>query len=630
MTAVRGALRDATGRVLAPLRADLEADPYLPYLLAVALATCGFGVWFRVPNFAAPDEYSRLIQPMKVAGGFVADPSFEAIRAGITDGRALGATFYLYALTLAPVFLVVLLTGRLGEFAALGTIQSRWELWHAAPAWFWTGAVLVGRFVNVALGVGCVYLTYRLGVELRDRFAGRLAALLLALSVGFVSQAHLVGEDVPMLFLLLATVLLANRYVQEGRTADFLLGALTGGLAIAFKLNGGVAAVVLGVALLVRAARSDDPLAELLRPRVVVGGLVVGAVAVVVGIPSVLVGGVPELVARITDTVGSKTGKTGGFAAPIEYWFGYQYLRGLGLPLFVGALAGVAATAWRLVARRGAGVHPLTWLLLVTIAFPLVVYARWEFVRLRHLVPTFPALFALLAAEVSRRRPVATGASRDRGWRVLRVGLAVLLLTAGGFVVAAEYEYVTDPRDQAADWIETNTAADATVEVYENSIADVGVPHGRETSHFSFPEERATNDSDLVLNESSYTAWMLAMPDRQPEYIQLTDGDLDYVDPDATEYAQYPERRAYLRALLDGEYEYRVVATFGDPPIGERESAADRLVDAALRPAVEGRQRGVVLLERLNDTGSRASQSVPPSRDGADPKVYRPDGNRNR
>lgn len=611
-----GSLRDAARRwrerIVGPVRDDLAADSTLRYLLVLAVLTCGFGIWFRLPNFAVPDEYSRLIQPMKVAGRAVADPSLESVRAAVLDGRALGATFYLYAAVLAPVFLVVLASGQLGEFARLGTIQSRWDLWHAAPAWFWTSTVFLGRLVSVALGVGCVYLTYRLGTELRDRFAGRLAALFLALSIGFLSQTHLVGEDIPMLFLLLLATVLAHRFVEDGRTSTFLLGALAGGLAIAFKLSGGVSVGVLGAALFARAARSDDPIGELLRPGVVIGGMVVGAVAVYVGVPSVLVGGPSELLARSAGSISSKTGKTGGFSAPICYWFAYQYVSGLGIPLFLGVVAGFAATVWRLVARRDEPVAPITWLLLVLVLFPLAVYSRWEFVRLRHVVPTFPALLVFLGAEVSRWR------HRERGWRAVRVGVAVLLVTTAMFAGAAEAQYLTDPRDEATRWIATNTADDATLEVYENSIADVGTPHGRETIHYSFPENEATNTSDLVLNDSSYTEWMLSMPDREPDYIQLTENELDYVDPAATDYRQYPERREYVRGLLAGEYDYRVVARFGEADSTEETGALDRILDAGLTPDMDGRANAVVLLERLDRAGARAD------RDGSRPDAERP------
>jgi hypothetical protein len=36
------------------------------------------------------------------------------------------------------------------------------------PEWVWTWTLLIGRFVNVVIAVGCVYLIYRIGVAARD------------------------------------------------------------------------------------------------------------------------------------------------------------------------------------------------------------------------------------------------------------------------------------------------------------------------------------------------------------------------------------------------------------------------------------------------------------------------------
>jgi len=585
VSALRTWFRSAIERV----EDDLVADPYLRYILLLAVLTCGFGIWFRFPNFAGPDEYSRLIQPMKVAGRVATDPNFDAFQQAVLDGRALGATFYLFGLVLAPLFVIILLTGQLGEFVALGGIESRWELWHAAPAWFWSGSILLGRLVTVAFGVGCVYLTYRLGVEFRDRATGRLAALLLSLSVGFVAQTHQLGEDVPSLFFVLLTVLLATRYARQGDRTVFLVGALTGGLAIAFKLSGGVAAVALGVAHLDRARRAEDTVDALMRPGVVLGGLAIGLLAVYVGIPSVLVGGPGELLARVTREVGTKASKAGGLDAPIAYWFLRQYVRGLGAPLFLAAVAAVVTAVGRAGVRRTEP-SPLAVLLGTMVMTYVLVYARWEFVRLRHLLPTFPVLLVVLSAEASRW--YESGRSKQG----LQVALALLLVTSAATVAAAEYEYVTDPRHGATEWLATNADEDATVEVYENSIADVGVPHGANVSHYPFRENEATNTSSLVLNETAYTEWMLATPDRSPEYVQLTDAELAYVTPLNPASEQYPERRRFVQRLQGGEYNYTRVATFGDR--SRPETLREDFIQAALDPDLPGRERYVAIYER--------------------------------
>jgi hypothetical protein len=528
---------------------------------------------------------------MKAAGSFVADPGWDAIVRGITDGRALGATFYLYALVLAPVFVVVLATGNLGQFANLGTLESRWALWHAAPAWFWTTSVLLGRLVSVALGVVAVYLTYRLGTRLRDRRAGRLAAVAVALSPGVFASAHLVGEDLPMLVCLLLTILLADRYVESGHAGTFLWGCLVGGLAIAFKLSGGAGAVALGAAYLERARREEDTRAELVRPTVLVGGLLVGLGTIYVAIPSVLVGGPGELVARATGSIASKTGKSGGLEAPIIYWLARQTVQAIGLPLTLAGLVAGGVGVGRLLVRRESP-SPTALLTAVTLGVFLAVYLRWEFLRVRHVVPLVPFAFAFAAAEASRWY------ERKRTRQAVKIGLVVVLLTTLPVVATAESGYVTDPRDEATRWLSTNAEEGATVEVYENSVADVGAVHRRTLSHYDYPEENATNRSSLVANDAAFTAWMLNVTERRPEYVQLTGHELDYLNPTTTDYRRYPRRRAFIRNLLAGEYNYTVAARFGHDRRAQSLRADFR--NAVFSPDIEGQEEVVVILERTD------------------------------
>lgn len=68
------------------------------------------------------------------------------------------------------------------------------------PEWVWTWSLPLGRSVIVVIAVGCVYLTYRIGTAARDRMAGRIAALVLTLTFGFLAMAHEVSEGVPAVF----------------------------------------------------------------------------------------------------------------------------------------------------------------------------------------------------------------------------------------------------------------------------------------------------------------------------------------------------------------------------------------------------------------------------------------------
>src|SRR5699024_5872515 len=126
--------------------------------------------------------------------------------------------------------------------------------------------------------IGCVYLTYRLGRAMRDRTTGRLAAVLLSLTWGFLIMAHEVSEDIPALFFLLLVFYLALRYIETGDKAVYLAGCIAGGIAIAFKLTAGTSVILLGLAYVLRARRPGvNPRDALLQPRLLVMAIACGA-----------------------------------------------------------------------------------------------------------------------------------------------------------------------------------------------------------------------------------------------------------------------------------------------------------------------------------------------------------------
>ncbi|MFC6724701.1 glycosyltransferase family 39 protein, partial [Halobium palmae] len=243
---MRGALSELSGRAKRQVADDLAADPYLPYLLLLAAVMTSFWFWHRVPNFATRDERWRVLDPLVAVGTFAQDPSIESIRQGTRFWRPFGATFYLYGIVLLPVFAVAFATGELAPLAQIPAHYETdlWTLWNGTPGWIWTWSILLARIANAALAVGCVYVTYRIGTEMRDRATGRLAALLLTFTWGLLVLAHEVGEDVPALFSFLLVVYFGLLYVETGEAAMFLAASAAGGAAIAFKLTTGVAAVV--------------------------------------------------------------------------------------------------------------------------------------------------------------------------------------------------------------------------------------------------------------------------------------------------------------------------------------------------------------------------------------------------
>jgi hypothetical protein len=524
---------------------DLGKDPYLPYILVLAAVLAGFWFWHLIPNFATQDERDRLFDPLVALGTVLEEPSFESLREGITYGRtAFGATFYLFGLALVPVVLAALVMGQLDVFLAFDDPNPafrNWVPWYETPRWIWTGNLLLVRLFNVAFAVGCVYLTYRIGVMLRDRATGRLAALLLTFTWGFLALAHEAGEDIPAVFFTLLTLTLALQYVRTGEGAPYLVGCAAGGVAITFKLTAAPVVLVLGVAYLLRTGEADDRRAALLRPRLLAAGMAVGAVTIVLGFPSALVAGFDPLRERLLGESAARMSSGTGPDAPIWWWFLRQYFNGLGLPLFVASVGAVLAGIAGLLPRpreRATNTGGVA-LLLVTIGAYLLMFSQWQDFRTHHLLPTFPLLVVVLAAGIMRWR--------GRAPRAANVTIAFLLVTSGTYAVAGDLGYATEPRDQAVSWLNENAPANATMEVTRRSFQDAAVPHWMEIRHFSGGGSAAGTD------------------DVCPTYIQVGYRDLLYLKEDSY-YRSGEDRREYFRSLLGGEYNYEIAVEFGQRP----------------------------------------------------------------
>lgn len=548
------------------IMSDLRTDPYLRYILVGAAVLLCFWFWHLIPSFATQDEHARLLDVLPAVGALVSDPGIKTLQAGVTQGRMYGATYYLNALAVFPAVVFAGLTGQLGLFVPFyqpatdvwAVDSDLWLLWHSTPRWVWSSSLLILRLFSVVFALGCVYLVYRIGTDLRDRSTGRLAALLLSVTFGFVVTAHEAGEDIPFVFLLLLVVALALRYVETGEVRCFLAGCAVGGFAIAFKLTGVTTIVVLGTAYLLRARVTASGLRGLVRPRLLFFGATIGLIAIVLGYPSVLLSGPDALVDRVLRGTTNKSTWGGGRRVPSWWWFLRSYLNGFGLVLFLGVVGGATAVLARL-RHRPDNTDGLV-VVLVAIATCVGMFSWWEYVRVHHLLPTFPLLLVLVA--------VALTQLRDRRPAVGRMVVAVLIVSSALYTGYGVAGYATQPRDDAASWLASNAPDNATVEVYKDSPHTAAVLHGMQTNHYG----HRTTEGKLIRTETTYVGWMRNMPDRCPEYIQLTREDLLRLAPPdlngrARFYANHHEETAYIKDLLTNTTDsYEVAAEFGQSP----------------------------------------------------------------
>jgi hypothetical protein len=536
-------------------REDVSADPYLRYILLATLLLAGFWFWHRIPNFATWDEHVRVLDPLVAYATVLSDPSVEGVRRGVAWGRApFGATFYLYALATLPVVVYAALTGQLAVVAAMrnpGWQYAHYEVWASTPRWVWTGSLVGVRLTNVVFAVVTVYLLYRLGTVLRDRATGRLAAVLLTVTFGFLKLAKEGGEDIPATMCLVAALYLLVTYIQRGSRRRFYAASAVGALAIAFKVSLAPVVLVVGLAHLLW-ARSEESgwLRAFWKPRLLFFGAGIGATVIVLGFPTALVGHVDPVIERVfgkTDRTSNAIGPT----APLWWWFLRTYASAFGWPLLFGAVGGLVASLAHLadlapgrasVRQRVPGFDERALLVGALLLF-LLFFAPWHDFRVHHLLPTFPLAMVLLADSLRRLT--------DHRRRIGRVVMAAVVVTAAIYAGVGVAMYASMPRDEATEWLADNADEDATMETYYHGFLENAVPHGMGLN--------PVWDGDATVEPC-------------PEYIQVGYKDLLYLQdiPDDQRGAdvddRVDERATYIRALVDGEYSYELVAEFGDRP----------------------------------------------------------------
>ncbi len=413
----------AAGTVWRGGRSWLRRGWALPALLIGALALRLAGIDYGLPHLFHADEAHEVFRALRLGTG-----EFD-----LDLNRALkGGLFYLLFVEYAALCAVGLLTGWFDAPSDLGRMVA------VDPSALW----LLGRATVACFGAATVALVWRWSGR---RAVGAFAAVLLALSFLHVKESQLVGLEIPLGFLAMATLHLLRDSGDGGeRRRSWTAGGLLGAAAMT-KITGGA---LLLPYLWAHARRS--------RWRGGGEGLAIAAVVYGAGNPGIWIHA-REILAFAS---GSFTGDEapalfqvamlGGRSGPLFY---FEALR-----LSFGSIAAVAAVAgvvWAILRGRRSDRLLLAFLL----PYSLVVVGSQTVAVHRYIVPLLAPL-ALLAA-----RALVDLAAPLRSPRVVLAAVACVVLVEPAFRTLRWTAEVRggDTRTEALRWVLKNVPPGASL-----------------------------------------------------------------------------------------------------------------------------------------------------------------------
>jgi hypothetical protein len=155
-----------------------------------------------------------------------------------------------------------------------------------------------------------------------------------------------------------------------------------------------------------------------------------------------------------------------------------------------------------------------------------------------------------------------------------------LLVTTAAYAGVGVYQYTNDPRDESARWLESDAPPDATVTIYTWAPGQAGVDHGRSLDHYDFGRASSFPGESSTARGEAYTHWVLATPEREPEYIHVGGG--------IRGSDQYPRRGEFYDRLVYGDhYGYVLAAEFGKRT--QERSYTKGILRAGVVPKIEKR-----------------------------------------
>lgn len=473
-----------------------------------------------------------------------------------------------------PLYLLALTTG-------LAELALQWLKSFLAVPFDTAPMLYVGRLLSVLASTATVLLTAALGRRLFGRRVAVVGALLLAVSLLPVREAHFATVDSLLVAGVMLTLWLGVGIVQRGAWRDYVATGVALALAMATKIG---AAVLLAPILVAHLAAAWTPPRQLRRHwgRLLALGLLTIVLWLALNPYAVLN---PD---GYFDLDRNDSVRTQGLVVrgdlPVLYTLQFEgtppYLYaltnwlpwGLGVPLQIAALLGVAYSAWRLVrpdTGRGGpaqGETPAWFADAYLLAWLLAYYGTtggWYAKFIRYALPLIPVLCLLagrLVAELWAR-------SGSRGRWVVALATGALVVASLAYTSGYVGIYVQrDTRLVAADWVRENIPPGASVLVEKDEgifMHEANDLYGLDDRSWQVwnPYEVAGIASDRYqapqVSDTQTRAYLDGL--LTTDYVILGSSWAERFRAGA---ARFPAQAEFYARLFAGEAGYRLVETF--------------------------------------------------------------------
>ena len=331
--------------------------------------------------------------------------------------------------------------------------------WASLDAFAIPAVYAAGRFTTAAIGVGTVWLTWRLARDLSSRAVALLAAAQLAVRSLHVRESHYVLTDVPVTALTTLALWLTVRAARLRTLPAYAWAGAACGLAAAAKYNGGLVLVALATVWVIN-------------ERTAVGRGRKAALALAAAAAAFLLAA-PYTVLDMPAFLDGFAAQFSRFAAPrggdVAWRIYVKHLTPQWSPWWMpAAVLGAALALWRSHTRRA--YLPM---IVFAASFFFVLSTHWPMFG-RYALPLLPPLCVLTALAVVEAVKVVQGRvaalRRPAASRALWVTVVLVALVAPTIETVQWLDGLkrVDTRTMAADWLKDNLPRGTRVAV-ENS-----------------------------------------------------------------------------------------------------------------------------------------------------------------